>query len=295
MLIRYFIILIQINLLFSTFSIVAIDTLTNEVGSAGASCIGNSVIISDIHPNIGAIHTQSYYLQYNQNYASELMILGLSPSEIIEMLEENDIQNNPGIRQYGIVDMVNGGRSAAFTGNSCIDYKGHITGPNYSIQGNILLGPEILTQMENNFINTTGTLSDKLMAAMQGANISGADTRCLDDNISSLSSFIRVANPNDSSNNTYLDLRVNNTFGNSEPIDSLQTIYNQWVIDNINFDLGDINQDQILDILDIVQLVNFILGQTIFNFEELYLADCNSDNIINIQDIIIIVNYIINI
>ena len=295
MLIRYFIILIQINLLLSTFSIVAIDTLTNEVGSAGASCIGNSVIISDIHPNIGAIHTQSYYLQYNQNYASELMILGLSPSEIIEMLEENDVQNNPGIRQYGIVDMVNGGRSAAFTGNSCIDYKGHITGPNYSIQGNILLGPDILTQMENNFINTTGTLSDKLMAAMQGANIPGADTRCLDDNISSLSSFIRVAKPNDSSNNTYLDLRVNNTFGNSEPIDSLQTIYNQWVIDNINFDLGDINQDQIVDILDIVQLVNFILGQTIFNFEELYLADCNSDSIINIQDIIIIVNYIINI
>ena len=295
MLIRYFIILIQINLLLSTFSIVAIDTLTNEVGSAGASCIGNSVIISDIHPNIGAIHTQSYYLQYNQNYASELMILGLSPSEIIEMLEENEIQNNPGIRQYGIVDMVNGGRSAAFTGNNCIDYKGHITGPNYSIQGNILLGPEILTQMENNFINTTGTLSDKLMASMQGANIPGADTRCLDDNISSLSSFIRVAKPNDSSNNTYLDLRVNNTFGNSEPIDSLQTIYNQWVIDNINFDLGDINQDQIVDILDIVQLVNFILGQTIFNFEELYLADCNSDSIINIQDIIIIVNYIINI
>ena len=291
----YFTILIQINLLFSTFSIVAIDTITNEVGSAGASCIGNSVIISDIHPNVGAIHTQSYYLQYNQNYASDLMVSGLSPSEIIEMLEENDIQNNPGIRQYGIVDMVDGGRSAAFTGNNCIDYKGHITGPNYSIQGNILLGPEILTQMEDNFINTTGTLSDKLMAAMQGANIPGADTRCLNDNISSLSSFIRVARPNDSSNNIYLDLRINNTFGNSEPIDSLQTIYNQWIIDNINFDLGDINQDQIIDILDIVQLINFILGQTIFNFEELYLADCNTDNIINIQDIIIIVNYVINI
>jgi len=291
----YFIILIQINLLFSTFSIVAIDTLTNEVGSAGASCIGNSVIISDIHPNLGAIHTQSYYLQYNQNYASELMSLGLSPSEIIEMLEENDIQNNPGIRQYGIVDMVDGGRSAAFTGNNCIDYKGHITGPNYSIQGNILLSPEILTQMEDNFISNEGTLSDKLMAAMQGANIPGADTRCLDDNISSLSSFIRVAKPNDSFNSVYLDLRVNNTFGNSEPIDSLQTLYNQWTIDNINFDLGDINQDQIIDILDVVRLVNFILGQTIFNFEELYLADCNNDNTINIQDIIIIVNYIINI
>ena len=100
---------------------------------------------------------------------------------------------------------------------------------------------------------------------------------------------------NDSSNNIYLDLRVNNTFGNNEPIDSLQTLYNQWIIDNINFNLGDINQDQIIDILDVVQLINFILGQTIFDFEELYLADCNSDNTINIQDIIIIVNYIISI
>ena len=117
----YLIIFTQFNLLLSTFSIVAVDTLNNEVGSAGASCIGNSVIISDIHPNLGAIHTQSYYLQYNQNYASELMDLGLSPYEIIQMLEENDIQNNPGIRQYGVVDLINGGRSAAFTGENCID------------------------------------------------------------------------------------------------------------------------------------------------------------------------------
>ena len=71
----YFIISIQFSLLLSTFSIVAVDTVTNEVGSAGASCIGNSVIISDIHPNVGAIHTQSYYIQYNQNYVRITSIL----------------------------------------------------------------------------------------------------------------------------------------------------------------------------------------------------------------------------
>ena len=291
----YLTILTQFNLLFGTFSIVAVDTLNNEVGSAGASCIGNSAIISDIHPNIGAIHTQSYYLQYNQNYASELMVLGLSPNEIIQMLEENDIQNNPEIRQYGIVDLENGGRSAAFTGQNCIDYKGHITGPNYSIQGNILINESVLLQMEQNFINTQGNLSDKLMAAMQGANIPGADTRCIDDNISSLSSFIRVAKPEDSSNDIFLDLRVTNTLGNQEPIDSLQILYDNWLIDNINSDSGDINQDSIIDILDLVQLINFILGVVDFDFQEFYLGDCNNDQIINIQDAIIIVNYIINI
>ena len=291
----YLAILVQLNLLLSTFSIVAVDTMTNEVGSAGASCIGNSVIISDIHPNLGAIHTQSYYVQSNQNYASELMNLGLSPYEIIQMLEENDIQNNPEIRQYGVVDLIDGGRSAAFTGENCVNYKGHIIGPNYSIQGNILIGEYILLQMEQNFINTQGTLADKLMAAMQGANLPGADTRCLEDSISSLSSFIRLAKPEDLSDNISLDLRVTNTLGNQEPLDSLQALYNNWIIDNISSNLGDVNQDNIVDILDIVRLINFILGVTNFDFEEFYLADCNSDEIINIQDIIILINYIINI
>ena len=44
-----------------------------------------------------------------------------------------------------------------------------------------------------------------------------------------------------------LDLRVTNTLGQSEPIDSLQILYDNWIIDNNTFDLGDINQDTIID------------------------------------------------
>ena len=74
--------LILLSYTFATFSIVAVDTNTNEVGSAGGSCIGNSIIISDIHPGVGVIHTQSYWNQANQNYASSLMESGYSPSDI---------------------------------------------------------------------------------------------------------------------------------------------------------------------------------------------------------------------
>ena len=45
---------------------------------------------------------------------------GYPPDEIINQLIENDIQNNPSIRQYGIVDLEENGRSAAFTGNNCV-------------------------------------------------------------------------------------------------------------------------------------------------------------------------------
>ena len=77
--------IIFVTFLYPTFSIVAVDLSNGQVGSAGASCIGGSIIISDIHPGIGAIHTQSYWSGYNQLVASDLMDSGLSPDEIIDV------------------------------------------------------------------------------------------------------------------------------------------------------------------------------------------------------------------
>ena len=71
-----FLIIVSTRILVSqdTFSIVAVDTITGKVGSAGASCIQGSIIISDIHPGVGAIHTQSYWNAINQDSASSLRV-----------------------------------------------------------------------------------------------------------------------------------------------------------------------------------------------------------------------------
>ena len=282
-----YIFLLFFGLIYSTFSIVAVDLNNGQVGSAGASCIGGSIIISDIHPGVGAIHTQSYWSGYNQIMASNLMDSGLSPDEIINYLIENDVNNNPSIRQYGIVDIYEGGRSAAYTGENCMDYKNHILGINYAIQGNILLDEQVLINIENNFNTTIGTLSDKLMAALQGANIPGADSRCLDNGTSSLSAFIRVAEPFDEPNNFLLDLNINNTNNNQEPIDLLQDLYSDWL--NEQNPLGDISGDGILDISDLVIIVDFIL-------EDIYdeNGDMNFDEGLNIQDIVLMLNAILS-
>ena len=279
--------LLFFGLIYSTFSIVAVDLNNGQVGSAGASCIGGSIIISDIHPGVGAIHTQSYWSGYNQIMASNLMDSGLSPDEIINYLIENDVNNNPTIRQYGIVDIYEGGRSAAYTGENCMDYKNHILGTNYAIQGNILLNEQILINIENNFNNTIGTLSDKLMAALQGANIPGADSRCLNNDTSSLSAFIRVAEPFDETDNFLLDLNINNTSNSQEPIDLLQDLYNEWL--NEQDPIGDISGDGILNISDLIIIIDFIL-------EEIYdeNGDMNFDEGLNIQDIILLLNIILS-
>lgn len=219
-----------------TFSIVAVDSITGEVGGAGATCLdivrenATALIINDLLPGKGAIHTQSFWNSDNQINARFRMFDGLSPEEIMTWLENNDVQNNSSQRQYGAAAFDDNGSpsAAAFTGVNCFDNKYHIVGDYYAIQGNILIDSAVIDSMEAYFLKTTGTLADRLMAAMQGANIPGADSRCLDEGVSSRSSFLRVAKPDDTFNNYYLDLHVPVTPFGVEPIDSLQSAYDNW-------------------------------------------------------------------
>lgn len=215
----------------STFSICAVDPVTGQVGSAGASCIANCLILSYVRPNWGVAHVQASWTQTNYNNAKRLMLLGYSPQQIRDSVVLQD--GNPTVRQYGFVDLVGVGRVANYTGVNCTNYKNHITGPTYSIQGNILLGQHILDSMEARFLRQTGTLADKLMAALQGAKVVGADTRCTGSNKSSISSFLRIRKPGDTVGTQYLELVVGNTTGSKDPIDSLQVLYNNWLLTNV--------------------------------------------------------------
>lgn len=219
-----------------TFSIVAVDSTTNKIGSAGASCLDDDIvpngvyIITDMVPGKGSINTQARYKSVNQNNARQKMLDGMGANDIIAWLKQNDAVGNPGYRQYGIAlfDTTGQPQTAAFTGAKADSFKGHRLGEQYAIQGNILKGPEVLDSMESRFLRTEGPLEKRLMAALQGANMPGADRRCLQEGVSSQSAFVRVAKENDEQGDLYLDLLVSKTPEGEEPIDSLQQRYDQW-------------------------------------------------------------------
>lgn len=221
-----------------TFSIVAVDPATGEVGGAGATCLdqdregATALIISDLIPGQAAIHTQSFWDRTNQVNARLKHFDGLSPQEIMDWLRDNDVSNSSGSRQYGMASLDSDGnpQAAAFTGADCFDVKYHVTGDYYAIQGNILIDSAVITDMETAFLNTQGSLAERLMAAMQGANRPGADSRCLSEGVSSRSAFLRVARPDDPFNNFFLDLHVPVTPLRVEPIDILQDRYDAWKI-----------------------------------------------------------------
>jgi uncharacterized Ntn-hydrolase superfamily protein len=218
-----------------TFSILAYDSITREVGAAGASCVDlfnapgySNHFIAELFPDTGAIATQASYLPSNQSSARARMRTGDSAKQIIKWLEANDASgtlfNNKNHRQYGVVKFGEG--SAAYTGSSCLSYANHINGTNYSIQGNILLGKEVLDSMEARFLRAEGDLACKLMAAMQGANMVGADSRCAGNNSSSLFAFLKVTQPADTFGKPSFLISLKTHNGDSiEPIDSLQVLF----------------------------------------------------------------------
>ena len=220
-----------------TFSIVAVDSVTGEIGSAGASCVDLILFfpnyatdfLGDLIPGVGAINTQASYNATNQTNARTRMLAGDNPQQIISWLTANDVQNNPNSRQYGIASLVNGSpQTAGFTGTGTLNYKNHITGPNYSIQGNILLGQAILDSIEARFLNAQGDLACKLMAALQGAKVPGADTRCANNGTgtSSLFAFLKVSQPTDPYGSPSFKVAVKTPGGfGIEPIDSLQVLF----------------------------------------------------------------------
>ena len=69
-----------------TFSIVAVDTITSEVGSTGASCTALVLRIGDLVSGFGAINSQCDWVAENQNYARSLMQQGYAPQQIIYSL-----------------------------------------------------------------------------------------------------------------------------------------------------------------------------------------------------------------
>ena len=78
-----------------------------------------------------------------------------------------------------------------------------------------------------------------------------------------------------------------------DPIDTLQTLYSEWHTSLFPYEIGDINQDYVINILDIIELVNAILSGNNSGIE-FFLSDINGDGILNIQDLISLVNVILN-
>ena len=122
---------IREDALVSTFSIVAFDPLTQELGIAVQSkFFGVGSVVPWAKAGVGAIATQSYAnVTYGPNGLSHLES-GLEAAAVIEKLTSEDAQS--ATRQVAVVDAHGG--AASYTGEACHSWAGHVVGQHYAIQ-----------------------------------------------------------------------------------------------------------------------------------------------------------------
>lgn len=157
-----------------TYSIVARDEDSGELGVAVQShWFSVGPIVPWAAPGVGAIATQANVEVAYGPRALALLEDGLHAGQALAQLVAED----PGSagRQVGVVDAA--GRVAAHTGDACIAFAGHATAEGVSCQANIMVSERVWPAMLDAFTAADGTLTMRLLAALDAAQSAGGDLR----------------------------------------------------------------------------------------------------------------------
>ena len=213
--------------LVSTFSIVARDPGNGDLGVAVQSKFPNvRVAVPYARAGVGAVATQSFSNSDFGTKGLDLLALGATPQEVLTIVSRDDADLQD--RQVGIVDAK--GRSATFTGKKCFDWAGGRTGPDYAIQGNILVSEATVDAMEKAFLGTRGALADRLLAAIKAGAEAGGDRRGRQ---SAALVVVRQGASYDAKSDRYIDISV------YDAKDPIAEIYRLYDLQKIHFERSD--------------------------------------------------------
>jgi uncharacterized Ntn-hydrolase superfamily protein len=157
-----------------TYSIVARDTATGQLGVAVQShWFSVGPLVTWAEAGVGVVATQSFVDPAYGPLGLALMRGGKTANQALEGLLTSD----PGqaVRQVAMIDA--GGNVAAHTGEKCIPGAGHLIGENFSVQANLMLNNKVWPAMAKAYGNAPGDLADKMLAALDAAQLVGGDIR----------------------------------------------------------------------------------------------------------------------
>jgi len=175
----------------ATWSILIVDTRTGEIVIASATCVA-SIDLRRSTPvlitGVGAVTAQSAVdiTGRNRMIIRDRLLQGVPLQSILDELADTDTGHDN--RQYGIITA--DGQTLTYSGIDNADWAGGITGRIergqlgpaddivYTVQGNILSGPNVVQDAVDAIINTDTDLPGRLKAAMLAAQVGGGDGRC---------------------------------------------------------------------------------------------------------------------
>lgn len=206
---------------YSTFSLCAIDPATGQSGAAVTTrvpFVGRAV--PWVRAGVGAVCTQASTMVEYGVKGLDLMAKGVAPADAIAQLLSTDASRES--RQLGMIDMQ--GRGAAHTGRNNGDWAGSRQGRNYTVQANIMVGPEVVEAVATMFeaLESTGLpLAERMILALEAGQQKGGDRRW--GNLQSAA--IKIADPKDPGRGgDYISLAIE-VGEHAEPVGEMKRIY----------------------------------------------------------------------
>ena len=206
---------------YSTFSLCAIDPATGQSGAAVTTrvpFVGRAVPWA--RAGVGAVCTQaSTMVEYGQR-GLDLMAKGVEPKEALTQLLADDA----GPRVAPARDDRHEGPFGGAHRQEQQLLGGQQQGKHYTVQANIMVGPEVVEAVAATFEATEGTgmpLAERMILALEAGQAKGGDSRW--GNLQSAA--IRVADPNDPGRgNDFITLAIE-VGEHAEPVGEMKRIY----------------------------------------------------------------------
>ncbi|MEO1022876.1 MAG: DUF1028 domain-containing protein [Bacteroidota bacterium] len=161
----------------ATWSIIAVDRTTGEIGIAGASCTFDVSGIASIVPRRGAIVVQAQSSYFARMRGVDFMSNDASVDEILAQMKAPEF--DPELQQYGVVVLDKETTPLVYSGNQIADWSGEQSGQDFAVLGNILVGKAVIEEAFNAFNeNRDKSLSERLMLSLKAGEQAGGDSRC---------------------------------------------------------------------------------------------------------------------
>ncbi|MEX0749190.1 MAG: DUF1028 domain-containing protein [Dehalococcoidia bacterium] len=205
-----------------TFSIIARDPNSASFGVAvctAVPCVG--ALVPHAKSGVGAIATQSNTNVDLGTQGLRLLEHGISPRAALEALLAED--GGRDVRQVAGIDAQ--GRTFAYSGKDCVDWFGSREGQDYSAQGNMLDGAQVVEAMANAFEASAGKwLGIRLVLALEAGQAAGGDKRGRQSAALVVTPQViaRGGSPNFDPREYRLDIRVDE---HADPVPELRRIF----------------------------------------------------------------------
>lgn len=158
-----------------TWSIIARDPDTGRFGIAISTCaFAVGAICPWARAGSGALSTQAHTNPLHGPLALDMMARGISIRDALAMSLDHDQGRE--IRQVHGIDAR--GNLFAHTGAECVDWCGHATGENVTVAGNMLAGPDVVSETLSRFKDGAKLdFADRLLSALEAGEAAGGDKR----------------------------------------------------------------------------------------------------------------------